>query len=561
MSDINLEFTPNVLTTQITVDQNAIVITPDVIDLQIVSGGFTGATGIQGATGPTGATGPSGGPTGPTGATGPIGATGPSGGPTGPTGATGLTGGTGATGPGSQIYDEGNLIINSFTSLNFVGNGVSVSNVGNAATINISGETNRIFNGGSNIIIPVANGDIYMSVSNSTYANTLIVSTNGVTVTRLYSSGNIIGNSRLQITGNANVGNISALNANFASMNAPALGGTLGASSNNQPNIKTLGTLTGLALEPNADITMSGVGATISGANLIAGNFFTGTLTTPAQPNITSLGTLTSLSASGNISTTANINGNNVVATKVVSGTLESPSILSLTANGFTTFFNANGTIGFANTIFSPNANLGNAVNANYFVGNGSLLTGISATTAGTVTTNAQPNITSVGTLTSLTVSGNITGTLANGNSNISIPSANGNILLNVGGVANNILLTSNSCTIIGPLTVRSSNSFGASGNINALNINLVSAGPGHITTTTATVTTLAIVDRLDAGTYVRTNATTYNTFSNVFPGYNVAGTRAFITDANTTTFNAIVGGGGSNSVPIFSDGTNWRVG
>ena len=57
-------------------------------------------------------------------------------------------------------------------------------------------------------------------------------------------------------------------------------------------------------------------------------------------------------------------------------------------------------------------------VTANYITANGSYLSSItganvtgtvsSATTAGTVTTASQPNITSVGTLTSLTVSGNI---------------------------------------------------------------------------------------------------------------------------------------------------------
>lgn len=49
-------------------------------------------------------------------------------------------------------------------------------------------------------------------------------------------------------------------------------------------------------------------------------------------------------------------------------------------------------------------------ITANYFLGNGSQLTGIvagSANTANTVTDNAQPNITSTGTLTSLVVSGN----------------------------------------------------------------------------------------------------------------------------------------------------------
>ncbi len=39
------------------------------------------------------------------------------------------------------------------------------------------------------------------------------------------------------------------------------------------------------------------------------------------------------------------------------------------------------------------------------------------------------------------------------------------------------------------------------------------------------------------------------------------AGTRAFITDGSTATFAATVAGGGSNLIPIYSDGTNWKVG
>jgi hypothetical protein len=39
------------------------------------------------------------------------------------------------------------------------------------------------------------------------------------------------------------------------------------------------------------------------------------------------------------------------------------------------------------------------------------------------------------------------------------------------------------------------------------------------------------------------------------------AGTRAFITDGSTATFGATVTGGGSNKVPVYSDGTNWKVG
>lgn len=39
------------------------------------------------------------------------------------------------------------------------------------------------------------------------------------------------------------------------------------------------------------------------------------------------------------------------------------------------------------------------------------------------------------------------------------------------------------------------------------------------------------------------------------------AGARAVVTDANATTFAAIVAGGGANVVPVYSDGTNWRIG
>jgi len=39
------------------------------------------------------------------------------------------------------------------------------------------------------------------------------------------------------------------------------------------------------------------------------------------------------------------------------------------------------------------------------------------------------------------------------------------------------------------------------------------------------------------------------------------AGSRSFITDANTKTFGSQVSGSAANSVPVYSDGTNWYVG
>lgn len=38
-------------------------------------------------------------------------------------------------------------------------------------------------------------------------------------------------------------------------------------------------------------------------------------------------------------------------------------------------------------------------------------------------------------------------------------------------------------------------------------------------------------------------------------------GARASVSDANATTFASIVAGGGSNNVPVYCDGTNWRIG
>lgn len=39
------------------------------------------------------------------------------------------------------------------------------------------------------------------------------------------------------------------------------------------------------------------------------------------------------------------------------------------------------------------------------------------------------------------------------------------------------------------------------------------------------------------------------------------AGSRAFVSDATVTTFSTVVAGGGANGVPVFNDGTNWRIG
>jgi hypothetical protein len=119
--------------------------------------------------------------------------------------------------------------------------------------------------------------------------------------------------------------------------------------------------------------------ANIAGNN-ITGTTLTGNLTTAAQPNVTSLGTLTSLTVSGNI-TGANIN--------ISTGS-----------------FNGNGS-GITN-INGSNIATG-VIPAGRLSGTYAISITGTAATASTVTTAAQPNITSVGTLTTLSVTGNVT--------------------------------------------------------------------------------------------------------------------------------------------------------
>jgi hypothetical protein len=38
-------------------------------------------------------------------------------------------------------------------------------------------------------------------------------------------------------------------------------------------------------------------------------------------------------------------------------------------------------------------------------------------------------------------------------------------------------------------------------------------------------------------------------------------GARAFVTDSSVATFGSTVAAGGANKVPVYSDGTNWKVG
>ena len=128
---------------------------------------------------------------------------------------------------------------------------------------------------------------------------------------------------------------------------------------------------------------------------------------------------------------------------------------LTNTGTFYPTFVNATS----GNLAHGANANL--SFNAATGALSATLLTG-------TLTTIAQPNVTSVGTLLSLTVSGNTTsgnllGILANGTSNVRMPTVNGNINLSSGGNANIVVVTGTGANVSGTLNV--------TGNANVENI------------------------------------------------------------------------------------------
>ena len=144
-----------------------------------------------------------------------------------------------------------------------------------------------------------------------------------------------------------------------------------------------------------------GVTGNITGGNL-QGTSIVGTLTTAAQTNITSVGTLGSLAVTGNI-TSGNLSGTSIV------GTLTTAAQTNITSVGTLGSLAVTGNITSGNVQGTAHTGTTGTFTGNVTTGNVSGTTGAFTNVGGTLTTAAQPNITSVGTLTSLAVTGNIT--------------------------------------------------------------------------------------------------------------------------------------------------------
>jgi hypothetical protein len=158
---------------------------------------------------------------------------------------------------------------------------------------------------------------------------------------------------------------------------------------------------------------------------------------------------------------------------------------------------------------------------------------------AQSVSNAAQPNITSVGTLTSLAVTGNVSAGNLNGGNLVSA-----NFFSGDGGLLSNIAVGSGTQIENGTSNVVVTEDG---------NVNVSVAGTSDVLVISNDVMTLQ-GEFISA--YFKTTPVTFS----VLPDP-AAGLRAFITDASASAFGEIVAGGGANNVPVFGDGTNWRVG
>jgi hypothetical protein len=151
----------------------------------------------------------------------------------------------------------------------------------------------------------------------------------------------------------------------------------------------TFANATGLVPANELDVNFAYVSNNVSTAN---------TVVFAAQTNITSVGTLTNLSVAGNV-TAGRLKGEGGNISNI-----QGANISGTVANA-TYAVTANSSSYSTNSIQANIANIANLVTGGNVSGQVA-----NALIAGTVYTNSQPNITSVGTLTSLSSSGNITG-------------------------------------------------------------------------------------------------------------------------------------------------------
>ena len=318
----------------------------------------------------------------------------------------------------------------------YANNAILTSNVyanhviANLVTANLAG------NGAA--IATLTGANVTGTVANAAYATNAGLASNATNAVNATTAGTVTGNAQPNIT---SVGSLTSLSVT-GSVTAAAVTGNLagnGAAIASVTGANVTGIVANAYYATNAGIAANAAYATVAGS-LVGGAGATTavTVTANAQPNITSVGTMISLAVSGNVNA-ANLtgshygngaglfglNGANVtgtvpyaaIANSVAGANVTGQVAYAAIANSVTGA-NVGGPVAFAttaNAVAGGNV-IGTVANAAYAAVAGSLTAGAGATTAITVTASAQPNITSVGTMTTLVVSGNINGANFSGN-------------------------------------------------------------------------------------------------------------------------------------------------
>ena len=294
---------------------------------------------------------------------------------------------------------------------------------------------------------------------------------------------------------NIDINPVQVLSNYFAnsSNGLASFNGTLTSSSNTQPNITSVGTLTSLGVSGSASFT---------GANIYISNI--GNFHIPGG----NAGEAIQTDGAGNLywgSSGLLANGTSNVIIPVANGNIN----LNINSNPIIVVNSGGANItGVAN--ISGNANVGNLgtsgnISAAYFLGNGSQLTGV-------VSTSGTANI------------------LSNGTSNVNIPLLNGNVTISSAGNANVVVVTGSGANITGTANI--------SGNANVGNLgtNVAVVTTGNITTINSgliqnSTSNITLAAAGNVSTYIGGNTTAQ--FVVTSTGANIAGTANVVGNAN----------------------------
>jgi hypothetical protein len=278
---------------------------------------------------------------------------------------------------------NGSLVLVSATELNTLSS-VTAGTASSSKALVLNSSRNIVN------INSITSNDIIIS-NNFSYKGTL-VSASGENLNYVdVVAGTAAAGKALVVDSSRNITNINSITT--ANLIVTNLNGIIQTAT--QPYITSLGTITSLNLAGSisnvVNITMSG---NITGGNSISATTLSGTIATAAQPNVTSLGTVTVLNSSGRITAPTATIGVLTLGSTVVDATASDINKIGGVTNGTA--------VGDKVLIVNSSRDIGsiNSINCS----------NITATTlVGTISTAAQPNITSTGILSSLEVNGNST--------------------------------------------------------------------------------------------------------------------------------------------------------